>query len=215
MQLRFYIWGMNWSIIFAIAIALLLLRVLYLRIKANSVHSESFKNMQTKDQLAVLKECLLNNPSRTNIENLSDFVKNHGLEADFGEYKTFIDMQLRITRQKNAIAEDNELYAKESAWMDRLRPLEFAEAEEAKSSGDTQAYIERSLEGIARLYSDEAIVTELARLVPIYGKASALIDSYRKLMEARDTSGADDKSLEALRKQRDAWMDDLLVTDNG
>ena len=39
---------MNWSIIFAIAIALLLLRVLYLRIKANSVHSESFKNMQTK-----------------------------------------------------------------------------------------------------------------------------------------------------------------------
>ncbi|MBR4785934.1 MAG: hypothetical protein IK012_11895 [Fibrobacter sp.] len=202
---------MNWSIIFAIAIALLLLRVAYLRIKANSVHSESFKNMQTKDQLAVLKECLLNNPSRTNIENLTDFVKKHGLEANFEEYKGYTEAQLRITRQKNAIAEDNELYAKESAWMDKLRPLEFAEAEIAKSNGDTQAYIEHSLEGIARLYSDEAIMTELAKLVPIYGKASALIDSYRKLIEARDTSGADDKSLEALRKQRDAWMDDLLT----
>ena len=98
----------------------------------------------------------------------------------------------------------------ESAWMDKLRPLEFAEAETAKSNGDMQAYIERSLEGIARLYSDESIMVELERLVPFYGKASALIDSYRKLIEVRDTSGADDKSLEALRKQRDAWMDELL-----
>ena len=29
-------------------------------------------------------------------------------------------------------------------------------------------------------------------------------------MQARDESGADDKSLEALRKQKEAWEEDLL-----
>lgn len=213
MRLQFYIWGMNWSIIFAIAIALILLRVLYLRIKANSMHSESFKNMNSKDKLAVLKECLLNNPTRTNIENLAEFLKSEGISADTDSYKSFMDKQLQLTRQKNAIAEDNELYAKESAWMDSIRPLEFAEAERAKAEGDTARYIEHSLEGISRLYSDEAIIAELDKLAPLYGKAAKLADSYRDLMDTRDESGADDKSLEALRKKRDAWMEDLLTVD--
>ena len=202
---------MNWSIIFAIAIALLLLRVLYLRIKANSMHSESFKNMNSKDKLAVLKECLLNNPTRTNLANLDEFLKSEGFSVNVEEYKSFMDKQLQLTRQKNAIAEDNQLYAQESAWMDSIRPLEFAEAETAKTNGDTAAYIEHSLEGISRLYSDEAIIAELEKLTPLYGKASKLQADYRALMEARDTSGADDKSLEALRKKRDAWIEDLLT----
>ena len=204
---------MNWSIIFAIAIALILLRVLYLRIKANSMHSESFKNMNTKDKLAVLKECLLNNPTRTNLANLTEFLKSESIDADIDRYKSFMDKQLQLTRQKNAIAEDNELYASESAWMDSIRPLEFAEADAAKAEGDNATYIERSLEGISRLYSDEAIIAELGKLAPDYAKATKLADDYRVLMEARDTSGADDKSLEALRKKRDVWMEDLLTVD--
>lgn len=204
---------MNWSIIFAIAIALILLRVLYLRIKANSMHSESFKNMNTKDKLAVLKECLLNNPTRTNLANLTEFLKSESIDADIDRYKSFMDKQLQLTRQKNAIAEDNELYASESAWMDSIRPLEFAEADTAKAEGDNATYIERSLEGISRLYSDEAIIAELGKLAPDYAKATKLADDYRVLMEARDTSGADDKSLEALRKKRDVWMEDLLTVD--
>ena len=204
---------MNWSILFAIAIALILLRVLYLRIKANSMHSDSFKNMKAKDKLAVLKECLLNNPTRTNLANLAEFLKSEGIDADVESYKPFMDKQLQLTRQKNAIAEDNELYASESAWMDNIAPLEFAEAEKSKTEGDTAAYIERSLEGISRLYSDEAIITELGKLAPLYGKATKLSEDYRALMEVRDTSGADDKSLEALRKKRDAWMEDLLTVD--
>ena len=204
---------MNWSIIFAIAIALILLRVLYLRIKANSMHSESFKNMNTKDKLAVLKECLLNNPTRTNLANLTEFLKSESIDADIDSYKSFMDKQLQLTRQKNAIAEDNELYASESAWMDSIRPLEFAEADTAKAEGDNATYIERSLEGISRLYSDEAIIAELGKLAPDYAKATKLADDYRVLMEARDTSGADDKSLEALRKKRDVWMEDLLTLD--
>ena len=204
---------MNWSIIFAIAIALILLRVLYLRIKANSMHSESFKNMNTKDKLAVLKECLLNNPTRTNLANLTEFLKSESIDADIDSYKSFMDKQLQLTRQKNAMAEDNELYASESAWMDSIRPLEFAEADTAKAEGDNATYIERSLEGISRLYSDEAIIAELGKLAPDYAKATKLADDYRVLMEARDTSGADDKSLEALRKKRDVWMEDLLTVD--
>ena len=204
---------MNWSIIFAIAIALILLRVLYLRIKANSMHSESFKNMNTKDKLAVLKECLLNNPTRTNLANLTEFLKSESIDADTDSSKSFMDKQLQLTRQKNAIAEDNELYASESAWMDSIRPLEFAEADTAKAEGDNATYIERSLEGISRLYSDEAIIAELGKLAPDYAKATKLANDYRVLMEARDTSGADDKSLEALRKKRDVWMEDLLTVD--
>lgn len=202
---------MNWSIIFAIAIALILLRVLYLRIKANSLESDSFKNMLPKDKLAVLKECLLNNPTRTTLANLDTFLKGQGIETDTESYRPYMERQLQLLRKKNAIAEDNELYAEETAWVDRIRPLEFAEAEKAIAEGDECSFIDRTLEGISRLYSDDAILDELSKLEPRYAKATSLIDGYKKLIALRDESGADDKSLEALRKHRDAWMNDLLT----
>ncbi|WP_139829226.1 hypothetical protein [Fibrobacter sp. UWB13] len=201
---------MNWSIIFFIAMMLLLLRILRLRIRANTSHSESFKRLPAKDQLAVLKECLLNNPSETNLKNLADFAERASIEIDIESYRPFLKSQLAIFGRKDAIAEDNELYIAESAWMDKIRPLEFQEADTFKSENNTQKYIESSLEGIARLYSDNTILDELAKLAPNYPHASELAESYKQLMQKRDESGADDKSLEALRKLKDAWEEDLL-----
>lgn len=201
---------MNWGIFFFIAITLILMRVFWLRIKANSMRSESFKALPPKDQLAVLKECLLNNPTETNLRNLEELCKAQQIDADTESYRPFLTKQLEITKKTDAIAEDNELYAQESAWMDAIRPLEFAEANDARENGDNNLAILRTVEGIARLYSDEAILSALRQLGDTYPKAEKLLEGYRKLMEIRDNSGADDKSLEALRKQRDAWQEDLL-----
>ena len=201
---------MNWSIVFFAAMMLLLLRILRLRIRANSTRSESFKKLPPKDQLAVLKECLLNNPSEANLKNLANFADRTSLKIDIESYRPYLKSQLEIFGSKNAIADDNELYIAETAWMDKITPLEFAEAEEFNRNGETQKYIERTLEGIARLYSDEAILESLAKIASDYPHATELAESYKQLMQARDESGADDKSLEALRKQKEAWEEDLL-----
>ena len=189
---------------------LLLLRILRLRIRANSTRSESFKRLPPKDQLAVLKECLLNNPSEANLRNLSDFAQRTSREIDVESYRPFIKTQLEILKHKDAIAKDNELYAAETAWMDKISPLEFEEAEDFKRENEIPKYIERSLEGIARLYSDEAILKALSELAADYPHARELTESYKQLMQARDESGADDKSLEKLRKLKESWEDDLL-----
>lgn len=201
---------MNWSIVFFAAMMLLLLRILRLRIRANTTRSESFKKLPTKDQLAVLKECLLNNPSEANLRNLAEFAGRTSLKIDVESYRPYLKSQLEIFGRKDAIAEDNELYAAETAWMDKITPLEFKEAEAFKQENETQKYIERTLEGIARLYSDDTILEALAMLAPDYPHANELAESYKQLMQTRDESLADDKSLEKLRKQKEAWEDDLL-----
>ena len=201
---------MNWSIVFFVIMMLLLLRILRLRIRANSSRSESFKRLPYKDQLAVLKECLLNNPSEANLKNLADFSERTAIKIDIESYRPYLKSQLEIFGRKDAIAEDNELYAKECEWMDRITPIEFQNAEEFKRNGETQKYIENSLEGIARLYSDEAILKALADLAPDYPHASELAENYKQLMQTRDESLADDKSLEKLRKLKESWDDDLL-----
>ena len=201
---------MNWSIVFFAAMMLLLLRILRLRIRANTTRSESFKRLPPKDQLAVLKECLLNNPSEANLRNLAEFAERTSLRIDVESYRPYLKSQLGIFGRKDAIAEDNELYAAETAWMDKITPIEFAEAEAFKQENETQKYIERTLEGIARLYSDDAILEALAKLAPDYPHANELAESYKQLIQTRDESLADDKSLEKLRKQKEAWEDDLL-----
>lgn len=203
--------GMNWSLLFVIIIMILLLRVVYLRLKANSIKAESFRNLSDRDQMAVLKECLLNTPTRTNLENLAEFAKARGFNVDTAAYLKFIERHMKNAWGKNAIAEDNEIYAAESAWVDAIRPLEFAEAEKARADGDMEKFVKCCLEGVSRLYSDEAIMAELEKLVPHCAKAKSLIAGYRDLIAARDASEADDKSLEKLRKKRDAWMNELLI----
>ena len=201
---------MNWSIVFFIAMMFLLLRILRLRIRANTTRSESFKRLPPKDQLAVLKECLLNNPSEANLRNLAEFASRTSLKIDIESYRPYLKSQLEIFGRKDAIADDNELYAAETAWMDKITPIEFEEAEAFKQENETQKYIERTLEGIARLYSDDAILDALAKLAPDYPHAGELAESYKQLMQTRDESLADDKSLEKLRKHKEAWEDDLL-----
>ena len=121
--------------------------------------------------------------------------------------------QLELTRKKDALAEDNELFGAEATWMDQIRPLEFEEAESARKEGRHEDFILRTLEGIARLYSDEAILKELGNLEADYPKANELAQGYRDLMELRDTSGADDDSLAKLRNAKAAWEEKLLQID--
>ena len=152
----------------------------------------------------------MNSPSEGNLRNLANFAESNSLKIDAESYRPFLKSQMELHKHKDAIAEDNELYTAEADWMDKILPLEFQEAEEFKRNGETQKYIERTLEGIARLYSDEAILNALSELAPDYPHASELSESYKQLMQTRDESAADDKSLEKLRKQKEAWENDLL-----
>ena len=204
---------MNWSLLFTIAIALILLRVFWLHIKANSAKTESFQRLPAKDKMAVLKECLLNSPAELNLQNLKEFCDGQGLPFDADGYRPFIKKQLDLSKTMANYVECDALYVQACAYIDQLKPMDFAEAETAFKNGDQRTYVERSLEGISRLYSDKAIEEALTALTPAYPKANKLLESYRELAKACNESGAEDDALEKLRKQRDAWLEDLLSID--
>ena len=204
---------MTLSTLFTIVMTLVLLRIFWLKIKDVSMKSESFKRLPAKDQLSVLKECLLNNPTVTNMQNLKEFVDKQGVNIDIESYRPFLKKQQELSSRKDALAEDNELFTAESEWIDKIRPLEFEEAKLAKQEKRFEDYILHSLEGIARLYSDPAILNELEALVQDYPKAKQLAQGYRELMDLRDSSGADDESLKKLRNAKESWEKDLLQVD--
>ena len=204
---------MTLSTLFTIVMTLVLLRIFWLKIKDVSMKSESFKRLPAKDQLSVLKECLLNNPTATNMQNLKEFVDKQGVNIDIESYRPFLKKQQELSSRKDALAEDNELFTAESEWIDKIRPLEFEEAKLAKQEKRFEDYILHSLEGIARLYSDPAILNELEALVQDYPKAKQLAQGYRKLMDLRDSSGADDESLKKVRNAKESWEKDLLQVD--
>ncbi|WP_405340055.1 hypothetical protein [Fibrobacter sp.] len=204
---------MTFSTLFTIVIALVLLRIFWLKIKDVSMKSESFKNLPAKDQLSVLKECLLNNPTATNLQNLKEFSEKQGISLVIESYRPFLKKQQDLSRRKDALAEDNELFTAEAEWIDQIKPLEFEEAKLAKQENRHEDYILRSLEGIAKLYSDTSILSELAALVQDYPKAEQIAQGYRNLMDLRDHSGADDESLKKLRIAKEAWEKDLLQVD--
>lgn len=204
---------MSLSTLFTIVMVLVLLRIFWLKVKAASAQGENFKRLPPKDQLAVLKECLLNNPTAGNLQNLKDFAVKNNLDLDTESYRPYLNKQLELSRKKDALAEDNELFSAEARWMDQIRPLEFEDAKQAKAENRTEDFILRTLEGIARLYSDESILNELELLVAEYPKARKLAEDYRKLMELRDQSGADDESLKKLRNAKETWEKELLQVD--
>ena len=201
---------MSISTLFTIAMALIFARIFWLKIKDVSMKGESFKKLPPKDQLAVLKECLLNNPTETNLQNLKDFIQKQGLNLDIESYRPFIKKQQELSKRKDALVEDNELFTAESEWVDQIMPLEFEEAKLAKQENRHEDFILHSLEGIARLYSDKAILNELEALVQDYPKAKQLAQGYRDLMDLRDCSGADDESLKKLRSAKESWEKSLL-----
>ena len=201
---------MTFSTLFTIVMALIFARIFWLKIKDVSMKSESFKQLPAKDQLSVLKECLLNNPTETNLKNLKEFSQKQGVELDIESYRPFIKKQQELTRRKDALAEDNELFTAEAEWIDQISPMEF---KLAKQENRFEDYILHSLEGVARLYSDRAILSELDSLVQDYPKAKVLAQGYRDLMELRDQSGADDESLKKLRAAKESWEKELLQVD--
>ena len=204
---------MNWTLIVTLLFVLLFIRIFWAHVKANNASTQAFKNLPPKDKLAVLKECLLNNPTESNLQNLADFLKETGSDLEVQSYKPLMERQLSLADKKESLVEWDRLYVEQCNWIDQIRPLEFDEAKAAQDAGDTETYIIRSLEGISRLYSDNAIKEALGHLESDYPKATALLLSYTQLVEACTESGADDKSLEALRKKRDAWVEDLLTVE--
>ena len=88
---------MSFTTIFTIIMSLVILRILWLRLKAANSHSENFKQLPPKDQLAVLKECLLNNPTETNLQNLKDFFQREKLDIDTESYRPFLKKQLELS----------------------------------------------------------------------------------------------------------------------
>ena len=204
---------MNWTLIVTLLFVLLFIRIFWAHVKANNANTQAFKNLPPKDKLAVLKECLLNNPTETNLQNLANFIKETGSDLDVRSYMPLMKRQLALADKKGNLAEWDKLYTEQCDWVDQIRPLEFNEAKVAREAGDIETYIIRSLEGVSRLYSDGAIEEALRQLESDYPKAQKLLSGYMQLVDACSESGADDKSLEALRKKRDAWIEDLLTVE--
>lgn len=205
---------MSFATIFSVIMAAVLLRIFWLKVRAAGMHSENFKRLAPKDKLAVLKECLLNNPTETNLKNLEEFTEKHNIAVNVNEYRKFMKEQLSLSKSENAIAKDNELFVKEATWLDNIKPLEFAEALTAKKQNvpdfSEGGFIERSLEGIAKLYSDAAIFAELNALVEFYPKAKKLSEQYASLVKLRESSGTSEAELASLRSKKQLWEQELL-----
>lgn len=200
---------MTAAILFTIALALILFRAFVLRRRETDLANENFARLPREVRLAILKERVLETPSERNLQNLETFLKAEGIEADVESYRPLLAEQLRLGREENAIALDEDLYAKESDWMDRIEPFEFAEAKRLKASGDERAFAAAYFQGVLRYYSDEKIESSLAEIIPEYPAAQKLLDGYRELKALRDSSGADDASIERLARAKERWASEV------
>lgn len=196
---------MTATILFTIALALVLFRAFVLHRRETDIASESFARLPREVRLAILKERVLETPSERNLQNLGIFLKAEGIEADIESYRPLLAEQLRLGREENAIALDEELYARESEWMDRIEPFEFAEAQRLKASGDEKCFAKAYFQGVLRYYSDEKIESSLEAIIPTHPEAQKLFDGYRKLKALRDSSGADEASIERLARAKEEW----------
>lgn len=204
---------MTAAILFTIALALLLCRAFILRRRETELDNKNFVKLPREAKLTILKERVLETPSERNLQNLGCFLKSEGIEADIESYRPLLAEQLRLGREENAIALDNDLYAKESEWMDRIEPFEFAEARKLKDSGNRDGFVKAYLQGVLRLYSDEKIEAFLEKLIPEYPAAQKMLDDYRELKALRDSSDADDASIEKLTRAKEKWVAGLKKLD--
>ncbi len=202
---------MTAAIIFTLIIVLILFRAFVLHLRATDLDNEKFAPLPREVKLAILKERVLETPSEKSLQNLETFLKNEGINVDMETYRPMYAEQLRISRESNAIALDNELYANEAAWMDEIEPFEFATALELKKEGKKEEFIRTYLQGVLRYYSDEKIENALEAILSEYPAAQKMLDDYRTLKDLRDSSGADEASIEKLAKVKDDWAKELCI----
>lgn len=203
-------WNVFFTIVLTLVFVLLFLRGIWLYLRRNSDNDPNFKNLPKEVKLAILKEALLNCPVKANLLKLSEFCEKESITLPKADYSIFLEEQERISKNLNAIELDNELFVKEAEWMDSILPLEFLDAKNAKESGDFKKYTRKSLEGILRLYSDKAIIEFLNSLKENFSSASKILESYKKLAEARESCDASEESLKKIRSQRDTWEREIL-----
>lgn len=194
-----------YGVLFTVLLALLLLRAFVLKGRAQSLNSEEFRRLPKGAALAVLKDRLLNAPTRANLGNLAEFCGNVGLPVDKAAYEPLMREQNTISKFPDALARDSALFEREAEWLDTLTPPELTEAEAALARGEKQKFKAEALTAALRFYSDAKIEETLALVAGEFPEASALLAGYRELELARDSSPADEASLRALRARRDAW----------
>lgn len=139
--------------------------------------------------LAILKENLLENPSEYHLQKLKEFVASQGIDIPLEEYPL---------GKAGSIEQDDDIFLKQSAWLDSLTPLEFKEEPKTEKN---------LLAGILRLYSDDAIFKAFGELLQQFPSehGQKLEQGYRALCELRDSSKADYDSLEKLRIEKEKW----------
>lgn len=198
---------MGLTAVFTLIIAFIIGRSFLLRWRSGRLDATGFQELEPAVKLAVLKERLLEKPSERNLQNIEEFAKTQGICVDADFYRSLIKEQLRLPKEKEAMALDNELYEKQTAWIDSIPPLEIKFAAEAKEKGDLDAFVDWSLEAVLRYYSDKKIESTLRGLEATYPKATGLLQQYLDFKELRDKSGASDAALEKLQTQKQEWMD--------
>ena len=201
---------MTAAIIFTLLLALLLFRAFVLHLRATDLDNPRFQALPRESRLAILKERILESPSEKNLNNLGAFLLAEGIHVDMESYRPLLAEQLRISRQENAIALDNDLYIREAEWMDKISPLEFEIARKQKEDGKIDEFIRTYLQGVLRYYSDEKIEEALQNLTPDFPQAAEMLNAYRQLNALRDSSPADETSIEKLAQVKKEWMESLL-----
>lgn len=201
---------MTAAIIFTLLLALLLFRAFVLHLRATDLDNPRFQALPRESRLAILKERILESPSEKNLNNLGAFLLAEGIHVDMESYRPLLAEQLRISRQENAIALDNDLYIREAEWMDKISPFEFEIARKQKEDGKIDEFIRTYLQGVLRYYSDEKIEEALQNLTPDFPQAAEMLNAYRQLKALRDSSPADEISIEKLAQVKKEWMESLL-----
>ncbi|WP_308603370.1 hypothetical protein [uncultured Fibrobacter sp.] len=201
---------MTAAIIFTLLLALLLFRAFVLHLRATDLDNPRFQALPRESRLAILKERILESPSEKNLNNLGAFLLAEGIHVDMESYRPLLAEQLRISRQENAIALDNDLYIREAEWMDKISPFEFEIARKQKEDGNIDEFIRTYLQGVLRYYSDEKIEEALQNLTPDFPQAAEMLNAYRQLERLRDESPADETSIEKLALAKKEWMESLL-----
>jgi hypothetical protein len=158
--------------------------------------------------LAILKENLLENPSKYALQKLKDFAVSQNMKVPVEEYplgkvpsveaRTITELIFGEGYKAPSFEQDDYLFLQQAIWLDSLTPLEFNEKPQTEKT---------LVNGILRLYSDEAIFKSLKELAQIFPseKQKKLEQGYYAICELRDNSKVDYDSLEKLRMEKEKW----------